>query len=141
MDTWSADRGWTTIMAIMAAVQPWLREAEGVTVSGGEPFDQPEALKARLSGLRRKGVGDIFVYSGYPLEAARKANVRACAKARRAKGSVPRAVFLATNNVAATKPWEAAGLSRATWYRRNQKLASQTTPARRQPSISETGPT
>ena len=68
MDTWSADRGKTTVRAIMDAVQPWMAVADGVTVSGGEPFDQPDALKALLSNLRHAGVGDIFVYSGHPFE-------------------------------------------------------------------------
>ncbi|MFH1842021.1 MAG: 4Fe-4S single cluster domain-containing protein [bacterium] len=46
---------------------------EGITVSGGEPFDQPEALTALLAGLqawRREFPSpcDILVYSGYDLE-------------------------------------------------------------------------
>jgi len=68
MDTWSPDRGKTTVGAIMEAVQPWITVADGVTVSGGEPFDQPEALKALLSNLRHAGADDIFVYSGHPFE-------------------------------------------------------------------------
>jgi len=43
------------------------------------------------------------------------------AEKRRAKGDVPRDVFLAQSNER-QKPWEAEGISRATWYRR-QKAA------------------
>lgn len=42
------------------------REAiEGVTVSGGEPFEQPEALLALARGLRRAGQLSILVFSGF----------------------------------------------------------------------------
>lgn len=45
---------------------------DGVTLSGGEPFDQPEALLALLQGFgrwrQRTGQDfDILCYSGYPL--------------------------------------------------------------------------
>ena len=54
---------------------------DGVTVSGGEPFDQPEALEALLGVLRQWLDGradpgadldaDIIVYTGYDEAAAR----------------------------------------------------------------------
>ncbi len=36
-----------------------------LTVSGGEPFDQAEALLALLALLNGEGVRDILIYSGY----------------------------------------------------------------------------
>ena len=39
-----------------------------LTISGGEPFDQPEALKYILKTLKLKGFEDILVYSGYEFE-------------------------------------------------------------------------
>ena len=39
--------------------------AEGLTVSGGEPFDQPEALMELLRILNAQGLSDILIYSGY----------------------------------------------------------------------------
>ena len=42
---------------------------DGVTVSGGEPFQQPEALAELLAALRTARPGtelDLLVYSGYP---------------------------------------------------------------------------
>jgi anaerobic ribonucleoside-triphosphate reductase activating protein len=48
---------------------PWLTEADGVTISGGEPFDQPDGLLALLAGLHELFKGDVLVYSGYEFEA------------------------------------------------------------------------
>jgi anaerobic ribonucleoside-triphosphate reductase activating protein len=42
--------------------------ADGITISGGEPFDQFDALIRLLQGLRRLSQVDILVYSGYSLE-------------------------------------------------------------------------
>jgi anaerobic ribonucleoside-triphosphate reductase activating protein len=42
------------------------QKPDGITISGGEPFEQPEALYYLLSGLRRSGYDDIMVYTGYP---------------------------------------------------------------------------
>jgi anaerobic ribonucleoside-triphosphate reductase activating protein len=49
---------------------------DGVTISGGEPFEQPAALARLLQGLdrwrRRRGLDfDILCYSGYPLATLR----------------------------------------------------------------------
>ncbi len=68
-DTWTAGRGMTTVDDVMKTVSPWLSVADGVTVSGGEPFDQPEALRELLLRIRAASEGDIFVFSGYPYEA------------------------------------------------------------------------
>lgn len=38
---------------------------DGITISGGEPFDQPEALGRLLRKMRSAGFNDIMVYSGY----------------------------------------------------------------------------
>jgi anaerobic ribonucleoside-triphosphate reductase activating protein len=43
--------------------------AEGITISGGEPFDQVPALETLLRSLRSESAADILVFSGYPLEA------------------------------------------------------------------------
>ena len=67
-DTWGTGRHRTTIASLVTRIQPWLAEADGVTISGGEPFDQPNALLELLRALRCLGRHDILVYSGYPLE-------------------------------------------------------------------------
>lgn len=67
-DTWPEGRGATTVAAVSELVRTWLREADGLTVSGGEPFDQPGALFALLRELRNACRGDILLYSGHSLE-------------------------------------------------------------------------
>lgn len=68
VDTWGTGKGGVLINEIMAAIEPWLNDAEGITISGGEPFDQPEALGSLLALLRSKTKVDILVYSGHPFE-------------------------------------------------------------------------
>lgn len=76
-DTWPADPA--RAMPVKALLD-WCRriaggggieELSGVTISGGEPFDQPKPLAALLKGLHdwRSAAGldfDILCYSGYP---------------------------------------------------------------------------
>jgi anaerobic ribonucleoside-triphosphate reductase activating protein len=50
-------------------MRPWLRDADGVTISGGEPFEQPIALVALLAAIRGTFDGDILVYTGLELSA------------------------------------------------------------------------
>lgn len=73
-DTWEPDPARALKVADLLA---WCRKnagtaLDGVTISGGEPFDQPQGLLALLKGLRqwreRGGLDfDILCYSGYPL--------------------------------------------------------------------------
>jgi anaerobic ribonucleoside-triphosphate reductase activating protein len=39
----------------------------GVTISGGEPFDQWEAARALLERFRSFGIRDVLVYTGYEI--------------------------------------------------------------------------
>ncbi len=66
VDTWASDHGQTTVESLVAAVEPWIDDAEGITISGGEPFDQPLALDALLRALRGRTDVDVLVYSGHP---------------------------------------------------------------------------
>lgn len=78
-DTWASDPERRMPIDELLA---WCRDVaagglDGVTISGGEPFDQPEALALLLQGLRawRKQAGldfDLLCYSGYPLATLRK---------------------------------------------------------------------
>ncbi len=43
-------------------------DPDGVTVSGGEPFQQPEALAALVRALRDAGVDSVLVFTGYTLD-------------------------------------------------------------------------
>lgn len=67
-DTWVATKPSSTVGDVLASIRPWLATADGITISGGEPFDQAEALEVLLRGLRAESAGDILAFSGYPLE-------------------------------------------------------------------------
>lgn len=68
LDTWAPGKHETTIVDLSQALAAHLPDADGLTVSGGEPFDQPAALRALLEHWRARHAGDVLVYSGYPLE-------------------------------------------------------------------------
>ena len=72
-DTWEPDPA-TAIP--VTTVLGWLRSldrVDGVTISGGEPFQQPEALRELLAGIRAWAPQDVdvLVYSGYALSRLR----------------------------------------------------------------------
>ncbi|RAY14405.1 radical activating enzyme [Actinomadura craniellae] len=79
-DTWAAD---PSTAVPVDAVLGWLDSlpgpVDGVTISGGEPFQQPAALAALLRGVHgwRAPEVDVLVYSGYPYSRlARSAEMR-----------------------------------------------------------------
>lgn len=67
-DTWDIGKGGVSIEEILTVTSTWLNEADGITISGGEPFDQPEALESLLVQFRVKTDIDILVYSGHSFE-------------------------------------------------------------------------
>lgn len=67
-DTWGTGKGGVSVDEIMNVISPWLKEAQGITISGGEPFDQPDALIHLLRQIRSKTSLDILIYSGHPFE-------------------------------------------------------------------------
>jgi anaerobic ribonucleoside-triphosphate reductase activating protein len=86
-DTWEND---AEREMPVAQLLNWCRKTaanglDGVTISGGEPFDQPQALTALLDGLIRwrtkaKLDFDILCYSGYPLATLKKNHAAILAK-------------------------------------------------------------
>lgn len=86
-DTWPADPGKALPLKTLL---DWCRRMgaqgfDGVTISGGEPFDQPRALAALLDGLVawRTAAGldfDILCYSGYPLKTLEKKHQKILAR-------------------------------------------------------------
>jgi len=86
-DTWASDPGREMTVASLLR---WCRETsgnvvDGITISGGEPFDQPQALAALLDALRHwrsslEQPVDILCYSGYPLAKLQKQHARLLAK-------------------------------------------------------------
>ena len=68
-DTWAFSKHGEPTETVLDRMAPWFAEADGVTISGGEPFDQPDGLLALLASLRERLEGDVLVYSGYEFEA------------------------------------------------------------------------
>lgn len=64
-DTWEHDTGKVALTTLLSNIEPWLQQADGLTVSGGEPFEQPVALESLLRWWRQNHEGDILVFSGY----------------------------------------------------------------------------
>jgi anaerobic ribonucleoside-triphosphate reductase activating protein len=67
-DTWAHGQGQVPFSALTASINGWLGQADGLTVSGGEPFEQPLALEQLLRWWRQHHAGDILVFSGYSWE-------------------------------------------------------------------------
>lgn len=61
----------TPLNDVLAALRPYLAEAEAVSISGGEPFDQAEALAAFLDLLTAERDVEVLVYTGFTLEELR----------------------------------------------------------------------
>lgn len=68
VDTWAPGRNLVPVSAVLEAITAWACAAEGFTISGGEPFEQADALVQLLTGIRQLSAADILVYTGYPLE-------------------------------------------------------------------------
>ena len=86
-DTWPADPARALpVKTLLDWCKRVARDGfDGVTISGGEPFDQPKALAALLDGLSawRKTASldfDLLCYSGYPLKTLEKKHARLLAK-------------------------------------------------------------
>jgi anaerobic ribonucleoside-triphosphate reductase activating protein len=43
-------------------------QPDGLTISGGEPFDQPETLLRLLQNVKDLEVEDVLIYSGYRVQ-------------------------------------------------------------------------
>jgi anaerobic ribonucleoside-triphosphate reductase activating protein len=86
-DTWATD---PAREIPVAQLMSWCRTVgaagfDGVTISGGEPFDQPKALAALLNALDHwrntdRLNFDILCYSGYPLATLQKRHGRLLAR-------------------------------------------------------------
>ena len=84
---------------------------------------------ARALGLRQ-----IFSLTERKRRKADKQRMR-----RSNSGAVTRARYLASNATSRTKPWEAQGISRATWYRRQKAEAETSNMREAREHLGETG--
>lgn len=77
VDTWDPHES-VSVEDVIDSVSQLVDDAEGVdgiTISGGEPFDQPAALQMLLAGLRGMtslDQADVLVYSGYTLSVIKR---------------------------------------------------------------------
>lgn len=109
---------------------PWLslKEAQWLI---GEAVSNPKRWRAdtlawrmRLTEAERSAlgittIGAIDLSKSERAKRRRQRNIAAKRAARRAKGAMTRAQYLAS--VKTEKPWIKAGMSRATWYRRQSR--------------------
>ncbi|WP_447753272.1 4Fe-4S single cluster domain-containing protein [Sphingopyxis fribergensis] len=69
VDTWDAGEGQVSLADVIAELARLAPAADGLTVSGGEPFDQPDALAALLTAWRSVSSRSIFLFTGYERDA------------------------------------------------------------------------
>lgn len=67
VDTWDGSVGHIGLEQLMDMITVYAAEAEGLTVSGGEPFDQPEALAAIFRHWRASSDRSTLVFTGREL--------------------------------------------------------------------------
>src|SRR6185369_10559474 len=63
-DTWARRGPDLTVSHLLESMDAWLAKCDGVTISGGEPFEHPQALTELLTGIRSRGNCNMLVYSG-----------------------------------------------------------------------------
>ncbi|MDK2768363.1 MAG: radical SAM protein [Sphingomonas sp.] len=67
MDTWKPGLGAALMEEILGQLSAMAHEADGLTVSGGEPFDQPDALAVILAHWRAIAGTTTLVFTGREL--------------------------------------------------------------------------
>lgn len=63
-DTWASREPDLLVSELIESSGAWLSECDGVTISGGEPFEQAAALAELLGAIRAQHDVDVLVYSG-----------------------------------------------------------------------------
>lgn len=61
-----------TVSEIFSVIKEASQGLDGITISGGEPFEQAESLYKLVQLIRRETHLDIMIYSGYTIEELRK---------------------------------------------------------------------
>lgn len=57
---------------ILIPAKKYFSSANGVTITGGEPFFQPEELCELVNELRKTGYTDILIYTGFTIDELRQ---------------------------------------------------------------------
>lgn len=56
------------VESVLRIVSQYANSIDGITVTGGDPLMQPEALKELLVGFETIGIRDVLVYTGYTID-------------------------------------------------------------------------
>ncbi|MCK5683695.1 radical SAM protein [bacterium] len=72
--SWDMSKGkfWDLDELVFVVLKKMNKIRDGITISGGEPFIQALALKELIIRLKKNGIYDIMVYSGYSYSHLRK---------------------------------------------------------------------
>lgn len=65
VDTWEPGTGLLSLETLVAELVRQAPNADGLTISGGEPFDQPDGLAEILRAWREISDGSVLVFTGY----------------------------------------------------------------------------
>jgi anaerobic ribonucleoside-triphosphate reductase activating protein len=68
VDTWDAGRNIVDAADVVDRLRELSGSCDGLTVSGGEPFDQPDALAEILHGWRRHSATPTLVFTGREMQ-------------------------------------------------------------------------
>jgi ElaB/YqjD/DUF883 family membrane-anchored ribosome-binding protein len=108
--------------AIEAIDQPNLENADDIARRLNVDYDEREELNLRSIGATD---ADKRERARRRKDRNRKRAKERSARLRSERGAVPREEYLATHSVSRTKPWEALGISKATYYRRRGATAAK----------------
>jgi len=68
VDTWASDTGLVPVSDVLDRAATFATQADGLTISGGEPFDQPEALTEVLTAWRELTNRSVLLFTGKEFE-------------------------------------------------------------------------
>ncbi len=68
VDTWDKTKNQVELTQVLELLAKWLPQADGLTISGGEPFEQFEPLKYILEAAKKHTSINTFVYTGKAFE-------------------------------------------------------------------------
>lgn len=64
VDTWEAGLGLVPVAEVIGRIAVLAPQADGLSVSGGEPFDQPGPLMQILTAWRQCSAGSVLIFTG-----------------------------------------------------------------------------
>jgi anaerobic ribonucleoside-triphosphate reductase activating protein len=64
VDTWEAGVGLVAVADVIDRIAAMAAQADGLSVSGGEPFDQADALAQILTAWRDCSGGSVLIFTG-----------------------------------------------------------------------------